>query len=283
MANAILLISCRDQKGITAGVTNFIFHHGGNIIHADQHIDEQSNTFFMRVEWNLQGFQLTREGVRGEFAVLAERFQMKWDLFFSEDMSRLAIFVSKQVHCLYDLLWRHQAGYLQCEIPLVISNHEAARSIANEFNIDFVHIPVDLENKAQAESVQLDLLKEYEIDLAVLARYHQILTVNFLQRFKNKIINIHHSFLPSFPGKQPYDQAYQRGVKIIGATSHYVTPELDQGPIIEQDTVRVSHRDSRGDLVRKGEDLERMVLARAVRWELERKILCYHNKTVVFA
>jgi len=282
MPHAILLISCPDQKGLTAAVTQFVFQHAGNIVHADQHIDEQSNTFFMRIEWDLAGFALSRESLREAFGDVAVRFAMDWTMFFSDERPRLAVFVSRHTHCLYDLLWRHRAGYLQCEIPVIIGNHQEARSVASEFGMDFVHIPVFAAHKAEAEAAQRDALHRYEINLIVLARYHQILSESFLQKFSNRIINIHHSFLPSFPGKQPYLQAYEKGVKIIGATSHYVTAELDQGPIIEQDTVRVSHRDSIEDLIRKGEDLEKVVLARAVRWELEHKILCYGNKTVVF-
>jgi len=282
MPHAILLISCPDQKGLTAAVTQFIFQHAGNIVHADQHIDEQSNTFFMRIEWDLEGFALSREALRADFGDVAAKFSMDWTMFFSDDRPRVAIFVSRHVHCLYDLLWRHRAGYLQCEIPVIIGNHQEAQDVAGEFGVDFVHIPVFAQHKAEAEAAQWDILQRYDIDLVVLARYHQILSASFVQRLPNRIINIHHSFLPSFPGKQPYLQAYEKGVKIIGATSHYVTAELDQGPIIEQDTVRVSHRDSIEDLIRKGEDLEKVVLARAVRWELEHKILCYGNKTVVF-
>ena len=282
MSHAILLISCPDQKGVTAKVTGFIFEHAGNIVHADQHIDEQSNTFFMRVEWDLYGFALSQEELRVRFDQIARGFEMEWTLFFTQDMPRAAIFVSRQLHCLYDLLWRHRAGHLRCEIPVMISNHEDARPVSKEFGVDFVHIPVFAENKIQAESAALDVLKKYDIGLIVLARYHQIFTAEFVRQFKNRMINIHHSFLPSFPGKKPYLQAYEKGVKIIGATSHYVTAQLDQGPIIEQDTVRVSHRDSIDDLVRKGEDLEKVVLGRAVRWELEHKVLCYGNKTVVF-
>jgi len=282
MSHAILLISCPDQKGITAGVTQFVYEHSGNIVHADQHIDDQSDTFFMRIEWDLEGFSLSREETSVRFSEIAQRFQMTWRLFFSDEKTRAAVFVSAKLHCLYDLLWKYRAGYLHCEIPLVVSNHRAAESAAEEFGIDFAHLPVTPETKSKQESVEIDLLQKYEIDLIILARYHQIFTTNFVQQFKNRMINIHHSFLPSFPGSQPYAQAYEKGVKIIGATSHYVTAELDQGPIIEQDTARVSHRDSVDDLIRKGEDLEKSVLSRAVRWELEHKILSYKNKTVVF-
>lgn len=282
MSHAILLISCPDQKGITAGVTHFVYEHGGNIVHADQHIDDQSDTFFMRMEWDMEGFHLSRADIAGQFAAIAQHFHMTWQLFFDDERTRAAVFVSSKLHCLYDLLWKYHSGYLRCEIPLIISNHQEAEPIAHEFGIDFVHLSVTPETKSSQEAIEIDLLKKYQVDLIVLARYHQIFTTNFVQQFKNRIINIHHSFLPSFPGSQPYAQAYEKGVKIIGATSHYVTAELDQGPIIEQDTVRVSHRDSVDDLIRKGEDLEKIVLSRAVRWELEHKILSYKNKTVVF-
>ena len=273
MNNAILLISCPDQKGITSAVSTFVAEHNGNIIHADQHIDEQNNTFFMRIEWSLAGFSLQREKIRGAFEKIAGRFQMDWQLYFSTE---------KPLHCLYDLLWRHRSGQLSCEIPVIISNHARARSVAEEFGVPFREIPVTPETKQKQEKKQREILKEEGIDLVILARYHQILSEDFVDAFPDRIINIHHSFLPAFAGKDPYAQAYRQGVKIIGATSHYVTAKLDEGPIIEQDTVRISHRDALSDLVRKGQDLERVVLSRAVRWHLERKVLCYGNKTVVF-
>ena len=282
MCNAILLISCSDQKGITATVTNFVYQNNGNIIHADQHIDEQSNTFFMRLEWSLNGFSVEKEAIVGKFAEIADKFNMKWDLEFSDQRPKVAIFVSKHLHCLYDILLRHKDGQLNCEIPLIISNHPVAKSVADDFEIEFAEFSVNKENKGVQEEKELELLKSKGIDLIVLARYHQILTSDFVDVYADRIINIHHSFLPAFAGKSPYAQAYSKGVKIIGATSHYVTQELDEGPIIEQSTVRISHRDSLEDLIRKGEDLERIVLNRAVRWHLQRKILSYNNKTVIF-
>ena len=282
MNHAILLISCPDRKGITAAVTQFIFEHNGNILHADQHIDDQTNTFFMRIEWSLTGFKIGRDKIAGQFQTIARRFAMKWELCFADKPLRVAIFVSKPLHCLYDLLYRKRAGHFACTIPLIISNHADAQSIAKEFGIPFHTFPVTKTNKAAQEAKQLELLKKEKIDGVILARYHQILSAKFVNAFPHKIINIHHSFLPAFAGKSPYKQAYQKGVKIIGATSHYVTEKLDEGPIIEQDTVRISHRDALDDLIRKGEDLEKVVLSRAVRWHLERKILCYGNKTVIF-
>ena len=282
MNHAILLISCRDQKGITAAVTNFIFQNQGNIIHAEQHIDQQSNTFFMRVEWSLDGFKLKREDIQRAFAVIAGPFNMMWKLSFSDQKTRVAIFVSKHLHCLYDLLYRHKTGQLFCEIPLLLSNHPDAGKVAKDFGIEFAEFNIEAHNKIEQEHKQMELLKTHKIDLVILARYHQILTKGFVDHFQSQIINIHHSFLPAFAGSNPYLQAYQKGVKVIGATSHYVTEILDDGPIIAQDTVGVSHRDSLEDLKRKGEDLEKVVLSRAVRWHLERKILVLGNKTVVF-
>jgi len=282
MNHAILLISCQDQKGITAAITNFIFHNQGNIVHADQHIDEHSNTFFMRIEWSLDNFKLKREEIKSAFSAIAQSFNMDWDLSFSDQKTRLAIFVSKHLHCLYDLLYRHKTGQLNGDIVLLISNHPDARVVAEDFGIKFVEFFVDRHNKLEQELKQMELLKAHQIDLVILARYHQILTKHFVETYPSRIINIHHSFLPAFAGSNPYLQAYQKGVKVIGATSHYVTETLDEGPIIAQDTVAISHRDSLQDLKRNGEDLERMVLSRAVRWHLERKILCYGNKTVVF-
>lgn len=282
MANAILLISCKDQKGITAAITHFVASHGGNIIHADQHIDAQSNTFFMRVEWSLAGFELSREQLCMHFEAIAQRFAMIWECGFSDERQRMAIFVSKHLHCLYDVLLRYREGQLNCEIPLIISNHEAAALVAKNFDIAFEYMPICKENKLDQERQELVLLKRHQIDVIALARYHQILTSMMIEPFLNRIINIHHSFLPAFAGGAPYAQAYRKGVKIIGATSHYVTAELDQGPIIEQDITRISHRDAVDDLKRMGQDLEKMVFSRALRLHLERKILCYDNKTVVF-
>jgi formyltetrahydrofolate deformylase len=282
MNQAILLISCPDSKGITAAITGFIANNGGNIIHADQHIDEHSNTFFMRIEWSLQGFNIKREKISDVFSVIADQFQMTWQLNFTEKKERVAIFVSKHLHCLYDLLYRYRSGQLSCEIPVIISNHPDAAGIAKEFKIKFHEFAILPDNKQAQEKKQMEILEQEAIGLVILARYHQILTPAFVKAYKKRIINIHHSFLPAFAGKNPYLQAHQKGVKVIGATSHYVTEALDEGPIIEQDTVRISHRDALKDLMRKGEDLERVVLSRAVRWDLEKKILCYGNKTVVF-
>ena len=282
MNHAILLISCKDQKGITAAVTNFIFHNQGNIVHADQHIDEQSNTFFMRIEWSLDAFKLKREDITTAFGAIARSFDMIWQLSFSDQKTRVAIFVSKHLHCLYDLLYRYKTGQLFCDMALLISNHPDARGVAEDFGVQFAEFNVEGHNKIEQEQKQIELLKSRKIDLVILARYHQILTKKFVDGFPHQIINIHHSFLPAFAGSNPYLQAYQKGVKVIGATSHYVTEGLDEGPIIAQDTVAVSHRDSLEDLKRKGEDLEKLVLSRAVRWHLERTILCYGNKTVVF-
>jgi len=282
MAHAILLISCPDQRGITARVTNFIFENNGNIVHADQHIDEQSNTFFMRVEWSLDGFKLPKDHISDAFQPIARQFSMALQLHFTDVRPRVAIFVSRHLHCLYDLLLRRRAGQLSCEISLIVSNHKEAKAVADEFGIKFSEFIVTRENKTAQEAKQIELLEKEKIDLLVLARYHQILTAQFIQSFPHRIINIHHSFLPAFAGKNPYLQAYEKGVKIIGATSHFVTEGLDEGPIIEQDTVRVSHRDALEDLVRKGEDLEKIVLSRTLRWALEHRILSYNNKTVVF-
>jgi len=280
--HAVLLISCPDRKGITASVTNFIFQNNGNIVHADQHIDEQTNTFFMRLEWDLDRFAIRPADLRSTFQALAEKFDMRWDLSFSSHPDRLAIFVSKHLHCLQDLLWRLQSGQLPCEVSLIISNHPDARALAREARIPFHEISVTTENKLTQEQHQLGLLRAAQVDVIFLARYHQILSSDFVRTFPNRIINIHHSFLPAFVGKKPYAQAFEKGVKIIGATSHYVTEDLDQGPIIEQDTVRVSHRDSLEDMIEKGQDLERMVAYRALRWHLEKRILGYGNKTVIF-
>ncbi len=282
MATAILLISCPDQKGITAAITDFIYRNNGNIEHADQHIDTQDNIFFMRIEWSLDAFKIAPKNIAGEFIPLADKFGMNWNLYSSADIPRVAIFTSRHRHCLYDLLFRFRQGQFNCRIPLVVSNHSAGATIAQDFGLKFVEFPKTAQNKPQVENKEIALLKKEKIDLIILARYTQILTRQFVAEFPNRIINIHHSFLPAFVGSSPYGQAYRRGVKIIGATSHYVTEDLDAGPIIEQDIVRVSHRDTLTDLKREGQDLERIVLSRAVRWHLERKILVYGNKTVVF-
>ncbi|MDD4956736.1 MAG: formyltetrahydrofolate deformylase [Candidatus Omnitrophica bacterium] len=282
MVRAILLISCPDKKGITATITDFVYKNKGNILHAEQHTDEYANTFFMRVEWSMDGFTLARDKVGKAFAPIARKFGMEWDLFFTDRRIRMAIFVSKHLHCLYDLLLRHKSGQIDCDIPVIISNHKDACSVAREFGVEFHHIPVSPRSRDMRQEEQLKLLKDKKVDLVVLARYMQILPSAFVDRYRNRIINIHHSFLPAFAGKNPYLQAYLRGVKIIGATSHYVTEDLDDGPIIEQNTVPISHRDSLKDLIIEGQDLEKVVLSRAVMRHIERKVLVYDNKTVVF-
>ncbi|MEL7502490.1 MAG: formyltetrahydrofolate deformylase [Cyanobacteria bacterium J06554_6] len=279
---ATLLISCPDQQGLVAKLANFIYTYGGNIVHADQHRDEATGLFLSRIEWQLEGFQLSRELVGPAFGAIATPLQATWQLHFSDTVPRLAIWVSKQDHCLLDLLWRHRAGEFSAQISLIISNHDKLRPVAEQFNIDFHHLPITAETKPQQEQAQLDLLNQYQVDLVVLAKYMQVLSPDFLAAFPT-VINIHHSFLPAFMGANPYQRAYERGVKIIGATAHYVTPDLDAGPIIEQDIVHISHRDEVKDLIRKGKDLERMVLARAVRLHLQNRTLVYGNRTVVFA
>jgi formyltetrahydrofolate deformylase len=279
---ATLLISCPDQKGLVAQISHFIYSHGGNIIHADQHTDFSAGLFLMRIEWELEGFKLPREKISPSFAATAKPLQAVWELHFSDTVPRLAIWVTKQDHCLLDLLWRKQAKEIKAEIPIIISNHPDLYPIANQFGIEFYHTPIHKDNKVQQEAKQLELLREYKIDLVVLAKYMQVLTADFINFFPN-IINIHHSFLPAFAGANPYQKAYGRGVKIIGATAHFITADLDEGPIIEQDVVRISHRDNVNDLIRKGKDLERIVLARAVHLHLENRVLVYENRTVVFA
>ena len=296
---AILLISCPDRKGLVAAIADFIFRHNGNILHADQHQDNTLGLFLTRVEWDLEGFAIPvwkRVGQPSSaaqvaidlsafeqaFAPIAKRFEMQWRLELSSRRPRVAIFVSKQDHCLADLLYRHQSGELDCDIPLILSNHDAARRLAEFHGIPYQQIAVDKAHKAEAEARELALLREHRIDLIVLARYMQVLSTDFVQQYPQRIINIHHSFLPAFIGPKPYHQAFERGVKLIGATSHYVTEVLDEGPIIEQDVARISHRDTVEDLVQKGRDLEKVVLSRAVRWHIESRILLYANKTVVF-
>lgn len=281
--SAILLIHSPDQPGLVHDVTGFIFSHGGNIVDLQQHIDPQENAFFMRVEWTMEKFSLSREEIAPRFGIIARRHEMRWKLHFSHERPRLALFVSKESHCLYDLLSRHEAGELPVDIPLIVSNHEVLRPAAERFGIPFHYFAVDKTNKAEVEKAQIALLKENNIDSVVLARYMQIISPTFVEAYPDNIINIHHSFLPAFIGAKPYHQAYERGVKIIGATSHYVTADLDQGPIIHQDVTRVTHEDSVKDLVRIGKDLEKNVLAKALWYHVNSKVLVYRNKTVVFA
>lgn len=279
---AILLVDCPDRKGIVAAIANLIYNHGGNILHADQHQDNKLGRFFMRIEWDLKDFDMDPESFRNQFEAIAKEFQMAWRIEYSHELQPVAIFVSRYLHCLVDLLHRYETGELKCRIPLIISNHPDARALAEFHGIPYHQIPVDPARKAEAERAQLELLERHAIELVVLARYMQVLSADFVARFPRRIINVHHSFLPAFSGARPYVAAFDRGVKLIGATSHYVTEALDEGPIIEQDVIRISHRDQVKDLLQKGRDLERVVLARAVRWHLEHCILCYGNKTVVF-
>jgi len=278
---ATLLISCPDQKGLVAKIASFIYANGGNIIHADQHTDFAAGLFLTRLEWQLEGFNLSRDIIGTAFNAIAQPLQANWQLHFSDTVPRIAIWVSKQDHCLYDLLWRQRSRELNVDIPLIISNHPNLGAIAEQFNIDYHYSPITQDTKQDQEKKQFELLKKYKIDLVVLAKYMQVLSLEFIAQFPT-IINIHHSFLPAFAGANPYHRAYDRGVKIIGATAHYATADLDEGPIIEQDVVRVSHRDSVEDLIRKGKDLERVVLARVVRLHLQNRVLVYGNRTVVF-
>jgi formyltetrahydrofolate deformylase len=278
---AILLISCPDQRGLVAKFANFIYANGGNITHADQHTDFEAGLFLNRIEWQLKGFNLPKDLIAPAFNAIAQPLNAKWELHFSDTLPRIAIWVSRQDHCLLDLIWRHRAKEFHAEIPLIMSNHPDLQAVVKQFGIDYHYIPINKENKQEQEIKQLELLHEYKIDLVVLAKYMQIVSADFIAKFP-QIINIHHSFLPAFVGANPYHRAFERGVKIIGATAHYATPELDAGPIIEQDVVRVSHRDEVNDLIRKGKDLERIVLARAVRLHLQNRVLVYGNRTVVF-
>ena len=285
--SAVLLIDCPDRKGLVARVSTMLYERGANILHADQHQDHELGLFFMRVEWALadggtssQGFDL--EAFKAEFSPLARELGMRWKLTLGDRRPRMALFCSQYLHCMADLLHRWRSGELHCEIPVIVSNHRAVENLAAFYGIPFEYIPVTAATRAEAERRQLEVLARHEIELVVLARYMQILSPSFVASYPAAIINVHHSFLPAFTGAKPYHAAHARGVKLIGATSHYVTEILDDGPIIEQDVARISHRDQVEDLVERGRDLERIVLSRAVRWHLDRRILCYGNKTVVF-
>ena len=280
--SAILLIACPDQKGIVAAISDFVFRHDGNILHADEHADDGSNLFLMRVEFDPADFDIDLNDFPEHFSPIAGKFGMQWRLARSSHRQKMVVLVSRYDHCLVDLLYRHKSGELACDIPLVISNHPDNQSIADFYQIPYVTIPVPKEDKRPAEEKILSLLRRHNPDFMVLARYMQILSNDFVNEYPQRIINIHHSFLPAFVGAKPYHQAFARGVKLIGATSHYVTEVLDDGPIIEQDVIRISHRDSLDDLLHKGRDLEKVVLSRAVRWHIENRILLYGNKTVVF-
>lgn len=278
-----LLVSCPDQRGIVAAVTSFLYAQGANILHSDQHSDPEQGHFTLRVEWDRAGFQLSDGSFAPAFREIADRFAMQWRLSHSDRRRRVAVFVSSQLHCLADLLYRRDAGELDCEIPLVIGNHPVGEALARFHGVDFHHLPLDAgSDKAQVERQQRKLLSDHAIDLVVLARYMQILSPEFVAAYAGQVINIHHSFLPAFIGAKPYHQAYARGVKLIGATSHYVTEVLDEGPIIAQDVTRITHRDPIEGLVEKGRDLERVVLSRAVRLHLEDRVVVHGNKTVVF-
>jgi formyltetrahydrofolate deformylase len=280
--SAILLISCPDRKGLVAAISDFVFRHNGNILHADEHADEGSNLFLMRVEFDPANFDIDLADFSKHFSPIAEKFEMQWRLARSDYRPRMIILVSKYDHCLVDLLYRHKSGELACDIPLIISNNPDNQPIAHFYQVPFVVVPVTKENKLEAENRILGLITRNNFDFLVLARYMQVLSNEFVHRFPQRIINIHHSFLPAFVGAKPYHQAFTRGVKLIGATSHYVTEVLDDGPIIEQDVIRISHRDSLDDLLQKGRDLEKVVLSRGVRWHIENRVLLYGNKTVVF-
>mgnify|MGYP000097265431 CR=1 FL=1 len=280
---AVLLMYCPDKKGIIADVTEFLDKNNGNIIDLDEHVDRQENIFFMRVEWQLNNFLIPREKISDFFQVqIAAKYAMKFELYFSDIRPRMALFVSKLHHCLFDILSRYQAGEWFVEICLLISNHDTLKEVAGRFSIPFYLFPITPENKHEQEKKELELLQQYNIDFIVLARYMQIVSPLLINHFPNRIINIHHSFLPAFPGAKPYHSAYERGVKIIGATSHYVTDELDAGPIIKQEVQYITHKDSVDDLIRKGKDLEKIVLSRAIYKHLQHKVLVYKNRTVIF-
>ena len=276
-------MSCPDQKGLVAAIANFLMTYNANILHADQHQDAGENLFLMRVEWDLDGFTLPMESFAAAFQPIADEHRMDWNVSLSSRKPRMAIFVSKYEHCLVDLLHRWRIGELGCDIPLVISNHEDCRRLVEFNGIPFHVVPVTRDNKAEAEAEQFRLLEEAGIDFVVLARYMQVLSADFVRRYPNRVINIHHSFLPAFDGAKPYHRAHARGVKLIGATSHYVTQDLDEGPIIEQEVARISHRDAVDALIEKGRDLEKVVLSRAVRWHVDHRVLSYCNKPVVVA
>jgi formyltetrahydrofolate deformylase len=281
--SAILLVQCPDRKGLDATIAEFIYRYDGNILHFEQHQAGEERYYLARVEWDLEGFRLRLDDFDRAFGPIAHKFGMNWCIRLGDYRPRVAIFVSKHDHCLVDLLYRQRNGELACDFPLIISNHLDAKRHADFYGVPFHHVPVTQENKPQAETQQIELLHAHKIDVAVLARYMQVLSTDFIVQYPQPIINIHHSFLPAFVGAKPHQQAYQRGVKLIGATAHYVTEVLDDGPIIEQDVARVSHHDSLNDLVEKGRDLEKIVLSRAVRWHIENRILLYNNRTIIFA
>ncbi len=286
MKTAILLLHCPDKLGIIAELTKFITDNNGNIVYLDQYVDTVDKMFFMRIEWELDGFLIPQEKIAEYFKTLySSRYDIEFNIYFSEKKPRMAIFVSKMSHCLYDLLARYNAGEMDVEIPCIVSNHEDLRYVAEQFGIPYYvwSINKDHSNKAEVEAAEMELLERERIDFIVLARYMQIISDDMIAKYPHNIINIHHSFLPAFVGAKPYHQAYQRGVKIVGATSHYVTAELDAGPIIEQDVVRITHKDTPDSLALKGQDLEKIVLSRAVKKHVERKVLTFNNKTIIFS
>ena len=283
MSTATMLIHCPDEKGIILSVTNYISRNNGNIVDLDQHVDSEQKIFFMRVEWTLSDFNIQRENVGAHFgSEVAQKYQMQYKIHFRDEKIRMALMVSKMDHCFNDILSRYKSGEWNVEIPLIISNHPDMEETANRFGIPYHYIPVSKQTKVEQEKKQLQLLSDHNIDFVVLARYMQILSENFIKDYPNRIINIHHSFLPAFPGAKPYHSAHERGVKIIGATSHYVTKELDAGPIIAQSTANISHKDRVEDLVRKGRDIEKVVLSRAIWYHVNRRILSYGNRTIIF-
>ncbi|MCX2681572.1 formyltetrahydrofolate deformylase [Galbibacter sp. EGI 63066] len=284
MGKITILIHCKDSSGIIASVTNFIYENQGNIVYIDQHVDRHNSIFFMRCESEFDPQTFDLNAFRSDFNdQIAEKYVMSWELHTDDHKPKMAVFVSKYDHCLYDILGRYNAGELNVEIPFIISNHPDLKHIADSFKIPFHHIPVISATKKEAETKQLELLEKHQVDFVVLARYMQIVSERLIQHYQNKIINIHHSFLPAFAGAKPYHSAYKRGVKIIGATSHYVTEELDAGPIIEQDVARVTHAHAINDMVMKGRDLEKIVLARAIKLHIDRKTMVFNNKTIIFS
>ena len=280
--SAVLLVQCPDRKGLDAAIADFIYWHGGDILHFEQHQAGEERFYLARVEWDLTGFEFDLKDFPKWFAPIAKQFSIRWRITSSNYRPRVAIFVSKYDHCLVDLLYRQRIGELACEIPLIISNHPDAKRHADFYGIPYHVVPVTKENKPDAERQEMEFLRKNNIDLIVLARYMQVLSTDFIRHYPQQIINIHHSFLPAFVGAKPHLQAYERGVKLTGATAHYVTEALDDGPIIEQGVARISHRDAPEDLVEKGRDVEKVVLSRAVRWHIENRILLYRNKTIIF-
>lgn len=276
------MISCPDKAGIVAALSTFLYENQGNIVDIDQHVDLEEGVFFMRVEWELEGFAIARDGIAAAFAPLVDRFAMRWELHFSDIVPRVALFVTKDNHCFYDLLSRHESGELRMDIPLIVSNREDLKPVAERFGIPFRHFPITAATKEAQERAEIAMLREEKVDLVILARYMQILSPLMTEAFPNRIINIHHSFLPAFPGARPYHSAHKRGVKLVGATSHYVTEDLDEGPIIAQGVTPVSHSDSVQDFIRKGRALEQTVLSRAVWLHLNRRTLVHANRTIVF-